>query len=101
EDIAHEVGLQAVTSPTRTSPIHGLGEWRRFFSETVRIAAGKIFGYGRLDRHRQVERLVPGLATQSDHLRGGCDRQHDRVWPCYWGFESSPPSSHNLLAPFV
>lgn len=64
EDIAHEVGLHAVTSPTTTSPIHGPGEWRRFFTETVRVAAGRIFGYGRLDRHkRQVERLVPGLAT--------------------------------------
>ncbi len=63
EDIAHEVGLHAVTSPTTTSPIHGPGEWRRFFTETVRVAAGRIFGYGRLDRHkRQVERLVPGLA---------------------------------------
>jgi uncharacterized SAM-binding protein YcdF (DUF218 family) len=64
EDIAHEVGLDAVTSPTNTSPIHGPGEWRRFFTETVRVAAGRIFGYGRLDRHkRQVEKLVPGLAT--------------------------------------
>jgi vancomycin permeability regulator SanA len=63
EDIAHEVGLDAVTSPTRTSPIKGAGEWRRFFTETIRVAAGRIFGYGRLDRHREVGKLVPGLAT--------------------------------------
>jgi uncharacterized SAM-binding protein YcdF (DUF218 family) len=63
EDIAHDVGLHAVTSPTRTSPIKGAGEWRRILTETVRVAAGRVFGYARLDRHRGVERLVPGLAT--------------------------------------
>ncbi len=31
-------------------------------------------------------------ATIGDALRGWCNRQHDRFWPCYWGFESSPPS---------
>ena len=70
EDLAHDVGLHAVTSPTRTSPIHGWGEWRRYFTETIRVAAGRIFGYGRLDRHRhQVERLVPGLGTLCPPLR--------------------------------
>ena len=63
QDIAHEVGLHSVTSPTRTSPIKGMGQWRRMFTETLRVAAGRVFGYGRLDRHRGVERLVPGLAT--------------------------------------
>ena len=69
EDVAHDVGLQAATSPTRTSPIKGVGEWRRFVTETIRVAAGRIFGYGRLDRHRQVENLVPGLATMLAPLR--------------------------------
>jgi uncharacterized SAM-binding protein YcdF (DUF218 family) len=72
EDLAHEFGLHAVTSPTRTSPIRGWGEWRRMFGETLRVAAGRIFGYGRLDRHRQqVEKLVPGLgiATLAPPLR--------------------------------
>ena len=104
EDIAHEVGLHAVTSPTTTSPIHGPGEWRRFFTETVRVAAGRIFGYGRLDRHNDRSRDwfpdslhcalrradLDGLAAAPN--RGWCNRQHDRFWPCYWGFESSPPS---------
>jgi uncharacterized SAM-binding protein YcdF (DUF218 family) len=62
-DIAHEVGLRAVSSPTRTSPIKGVGVWRRIFTETIRVAAGRVFGYGRLDRHHGVEKLVPGLAT--------------------------------------
>jgi uncharacterized SAM-binding protein YcdF (DUF218 family) len=61
--IAHDVGLDAVTSPTRTSPIKGAAAWRRMVGETFRVAAGRIFGYARLDRHRSVVKLVPGLAT--------------------------------------
>jgi uncharacterized SAM-binding protein YcdF (DUF218 family) len=60
--IASEVGLDAVTSPTRSSPIKGGAEWRRFATETVRVAAGRIFGYRRLDKGRDVGQLVPGLA---------------------------------------
>jgi uncharacterized SAM-binding protein YcdF (DUF218 family) len=48
--IAEELGFDAVTSPTTTSPIHGLSEWRRFFGEGVRVAAGRIFGFGRLEK---------------------------------------------------
>jgi uncharacterized SAM-binding protein YcdF (DUF218 family) len=61
--IAHEVGLDAVTSPTRTSPIKGANALKRMFGETLRVAAGRLFGYARLDRHRSVTKLVPGLAT--------------------------------------
>jgi uncharacterized SAM-binding protein YcdF (DUF218 family) len=61
--IAHEVGLDGVTSPTRTSPIKGASAWKRMVGETLRVAAGRIFGFGRLDRHRSVVKLVPGLAT--------------------------------------
>lgn len=50
--IADEVGLDAVTSPTRTSPIRGFSEWRRFATETVRVAVGRVVGFGRLDRTR-------------------------------------------------
>ena len=60
--IAGEVGLHAVTSPTRTSPIKGAAAWRRLGTETIRVAAGRIFGYRLLDRRRHVGRLVPGLA---------------------------------------
>jgi uncharacterized SAM-binding protein YcdF (DUF218 family) len=62
EDIAHEVGLHAVTSPTRTSPIKGAAVLRRLFSETLRVGAGRIFGYHLLDKERHVGKLVPGLA---------------------------------------
>ncbi|MGH8985955.1 MAG: YdcF family protein [Acidimicrobiia bacterium] len=62
EAIADELGLDAVTSPTRTSPIRGFGEWRRFFTEAMRVAVGRIVGFGRLARHGdRVGRLVPGL----------------------------------------
>lgn len=61
--IAHEVGLDAVTSPTRTSPIKGTSAFKRLLGETLRVAAGRVFGYARLDRHRSVVKLVPGLAT--------------------------------------
>ena len=36
--IAEELGFDAVTSPTRTSPITGVDEWRRFLSEALRVA---------------------------------------------------------------
>jgi len=48
--IASELGLDPVTSPTRTSPIRGLEEWRRFFTESLRVMAGRILGFGRLAR---------------------------------------------------
>ncbi|GIU87078.1 MAG: hypothetical protein KatS3mg009_1593 [Acidimicrobiia bacterium] len=52
--IASEVGLDATVSPTRTSPITGAAEWRRFAAETVRVAAGRVFGFGRLERGRDA-----------------------------------------------
>jgi len=46
--IADEVGFDAVTSPTRTSPITGLNEWGRFASESLGVAFGRVFGFGTL-----------------------------------------------------
>jgi uncharacterized SAM-binding protein YcdF (DUF218 family) len=63
EAIAHQVGLDAVTSPTRTSPIRGADALKRKVGEALRVAAGRVFGYARLDRYRAVAKLVPGLAT--------------------------------------
>jgi uncharacterized SAM-binding protein YcdF (DUF218 family) len=62
QGIAKEVGLHAVTSPTRTSPIKGAAAWRRMANETLRVAAGRILGYHLLDKERHVGKLVPGLA---------------------------------------
>lgn len=48
--IAEEVGLTAVTSPTRTSPVGGAGEVARMVGETVRIMVGRVVGFDRLQR---------------------------------------------------
>ena len=50
---ADEIGFDAVTSPTRTSPIRGTSEWRRFLGEGLRVAVGRIFGFGRTTRLRE------------------------------------------------
>ena len=50
---ADEIGFDAVTSPTRTSPIRGLDEWRRFVGEGARVAVGRLFGFGRATRLQQ------------------------------------------------
>lgn len=62
EAIAGELGLDAVTSPTDSSPISGFEEWRRFFTEALRVSAGRIVGFDRLQRGTsRVGRLVPGI----------------------------------------
>jgi uncharacterized SAM-binding protein YcdF (DUF218 family) len=97
KDIAREVGLVAVSSPTRTSPIKGVGEWRRIFTESVRVAAGRLFGYARLDRHRGVEKLVPGLATLGYPFGGGVIGNTTGSGPVIGG--SSPPSRAGFTEP--
>ena len=40
-----------------------------------------------------VRSVAPtSIVSRRCPIRGWCNRQHDRFWPCYWGFESSPPS---------
>jgi uncharacterized SAM-binding protein YcdF (DUF218 family) len=58
--IADELGFDAVTSPTPTSPISGFDEFLRYAAEALKVAVGRIFGFGTTTR---VGRLVPGLAT--------------------------------------
>jgi uncharacterized SAM-binding protein YcdF (DUF218 family) len=58
--IAADVGLDAVTSPTHTSPITGLDEWRRFASEALGVCVGRIFGFGSLARaSKRIRTQVP------------------------------------------
>lgn len=45
--IARELGLDAVTSPTRTSPIDGTAELRYMLTETVAVSASRVIGYRR------------------------------------------------------
>ena len=46
--MAKDLGLDAATSPTRTSPIGGVEEWRRMASETFKVGVGRIIGFRRL-----------------------------------------------------
>ena len=55
---AEEIGFDAVTSPTRTSPIRGVDEWRRFLGEGARVAVGRIFGFGRATRLQESRARV-------------------------------------------
>jgi uncharacterized SAM-binding protein YcdF (DUF218 family) len=48
--IAEELGFDANTSPTRTSPIEGVDEWLRYSTEALRVGFGEVFGFGRLAR---------------------------------------------------
>ena len=43
----------------------------------------------------------PGRLECPGTLRGWCNRQHNRFWPCHWGFESSPPSCNSSKKPQV
>ena len=45
--IAGELGLEAYTSPTRSSPIGGVSEVRHLFRETAAVALGRVIGYRR------------------------------------------------------
>ena len=63
--IAEELGFDATTSPTQTSPISGFSEWMRIFGEGLRVAAGRIFGFGRLDRATRVRALIPPASGSS------------------------------------
>lgn len=61
---AEEIGFDAVTSPTRTSPIRGLDEWQRFLGEGLRVAVGRIFGFGRATRLQERQARVGADAAR-------------------------------------
>ncbi len=51
--IADELGLDAATSPTRTSPIKGLSELRHMITETAQVGIARVIGFRRLVRVEQ------------------------------------------------
>src|SRR2546423_794738 len=51
--IASELGLDAATSPTRTSPIKGLSELRHMITETAQVGIARVIGFRRLVRVEQ------------------------------------------------
>jgi uncharacterized SAM-binding protein YcdF (DUF218 family) len=48
--IAKSLGLRPHVSPTRTSPVHGMAEFKALARETVAVAVGRIVGWQRLVR---------------------------------------------------
>ena len=60
EGIAEELGLEAATSPTRSSPIEGLAELRHLLTETAQVGVGRIIGFRRMVRAGEVGREVGG-----------------------------------------
>jgi uncharacterized SAM-binding protein YcdF (DUF218 family) len=60
--IAAELGLSSATSPTRTSPIHGLSAVRHMATETAQVGVGRVIGFRRLVRaeHRFAVARHPG-----------------------------------------
>jgi uncharacterized SAM-binding protein YcdF (DUF218 family) len=51
--IADELGFRAATSPTRTSPIKGLSEFRHMVTETAQVGIARVIGFRRLVRIEQ------------------------------------------------
>ncbi|HUR48774.1 MAG TPA: YdcF family protein [Acidimicrobiales bacterium] len=50
EAMADELGLEAYSSPTRSSPIRGMNEVPHLAKETFAVAAGQLIGFRRLMR---------------------------------------------------
>jgi uncharacterized SAM-binding protein YcdF (DUF218 family) len=48
--IADELGLDAYVSPTPTSPVDGMSEFRAMLRETAAVSLGRLVGYRRLVR---------------------------------------------------
>ena len=73
--IASEVGLDARSSPTRTSPITGSQEVEHMVKETVEVAAGRIVGFRRLmgigDRVGRVRSQSASTLRSRDPIGGG------------------------------
>jgi len=58
--MAEELGLEAATSPTRSSPIQGVDEFRHLLTETAQVGLGRIIGFRRMVRAGEVGREVGG-----------------------------------------
>jgi len=60
--IAGELGFDAATSPTRTSPINGLSEFRHTVTETAQVGIARVIGFRRLVRIEQRFAVSEGEA---------------------------------------
>ena len=106
--MARELGLHRVCVADAHQRAPSASELKHMVKETGAVALGRIIGYRRLCdskaeagwslgvRAPLVARSAKrrrGSGYDARALRGWCNRQHSRFWPCRWGFESSPPSS--------
>jgi uncharacterized SAM-binding protein YcdF (DUF218 family) len=62
QSMARELGLDASTSPTRTSPIRGFGQLRRMVGETMKVGLGRIVGFRRLVAANEAGKAALGLS---------------------------------------
>ncbi len=58
ELIADELGLKAIGSPAKDSPISGKTEWKNFFTETARVSLGRIIGFRRVSRDSSLAGFI-------------------------------------------
>jgi uncharacterized SAM-binding protein YcdF (DUF218 family) len=78
--IAGELGLDAATSPTRTSPIGGVDEFRHLLVETAQVGLGRIVGYRRLVRAEELgKRVREAVAATPGRAILGCGAVRPRV----------------------
>ena len=70
--MSDELGFKAATSPTRTSPITGLTEFRHMVTETAQVGIGRVIGFRRLVRLEQRFAISQqeALGAASAILRG-------------------------------
>ncbi len=57
--MASELGLEGHSSPTSTSPIHGMTEARYMARETIAVAVGRVIGFR---RQASIENVVKSRA---------------------------------------
>ncbi|MSO18499.1 MAG: YdcF family protein, partial [Acidimicrobiia bacterium] len=52
--IAQDLGLEATTSSTQSSPISGIDEITRYFFEAARVSVGRVFGFDVVARRTSI-----------------------------------------------
>ncbi|MGH9001420.1 MAG: YdcF family protein [Acidimicrobiia bacterium] len=68
--MAEELGLDAVTSPTRTSPIDGAAEVKHMLSETAKVGVGRVIGFRRLVRAGEVSNTGRAILSSAADVFG-------------------------------
>ena len=77
--IASDVHLHGYVSPTRTSPLHGMGAFPYYLRETVAVAAGRIVGFRRLANIEGKAALGPRPCATGERVLLPCLAAHSGV----------------------